>query len=88
MTLAIVMAGIALFISGATFILVLALLGTGRHEYATQEDLEQVYERLRIQGNNQAKLFRYLEAVDDKTDGTGHQVLGVWVPGEHAADAH
>jgi hypothetical protein len=86
-TLAIILSGIAVFIAGATFFLNLALLGGVSDRYATREDLEEVLDRMRILGDNQAKLFRYLEAVDDRTDGTGHRVLGVWVPGDHTKDA-
>lgn len=83
MTLAIVLAGIAIFISGSTFLIVLALLGGPRGQYASRTDLDEMSERLNIQGRNQAKLFRYLEAVDDQKGGTGHRVLGVWVPGDN-----
>lgn len=78
---------LAVLISGATFFLCLALLGGPERQYATQEDLDEMLKRQRLLGDNQAKLFRYLEAVDDRTDGTGHRVLGVWVPGDDTEDA-
>lgn len=82
--MAIILAGMAMFVSGTTFLLILTLLGSRRFQYASKADLEELSDRMRILGTNQAKLFKYLEAVDDRTGGTGHRVLGVWMPGDDA----
>lgn len=79
MTLAIILSGVAVLISGATFILVMVLLGRSDFQYCSQEDLAKVEARLR---KNQSDLWDYVEAVDDQSGGRGHQVLGVWVPGD------
>lgn len=86
MTLAIILAGTATFISGATFLLVLVLLGRKEFQYATVSDLREVLNRLSVIGRNQSQLYRYLEAVDDRSGGSGHRVLGSWVP-EHDSQA-
>lgn len=75
MTLAVILAGFAMFTSGATFLAVLVLLGRGDFHYATKSDLHDVTQRLNNVGRNQSKLWRYMEAVDDATDGSGHRVL-------------
>jgi hypothetical protein len=83
-TLAIVLAGFAMFISGMTFMVLLVLLGRKEFQYATKSDLDEVMNRLAIIGRNQSKLYRYLEAIDVHLGANGHQVLGRWVPSEQA----
>lgn len=78
MTLAIVLSGLAFLVSGMTFVLTLVLLGRKDFQYCSQEDLSKVEARLR---KNQSDLWAYVEAVDDQAGGTGHQVLGLWMPG-------
>lgn len=74
-TLAVVLAGISLAISGATFLLVLALLGRKTFQYATKEDLQEVLDRLEIAGKGRVYIWRYLEAIDDRLDLAGLPVL-------------
>lgn len=84
MTLAIVLAGTALFISGATFLLVLVLLGRKEFQYATKGDLREVIGRLGLIGSNQSKLYRYMEAIDGHLGSNGHRVLISGLSGEDA----
>lgn len=78
--LAIVMAGVAMFVSGCTFILVLALLGRKDFQYARQRDVNELNDRLKVQGVNQARLWRYLETIDDKVGSNGHRVFRTGMP--------
>jgi len=73
--LAILLSGLSLFISGMTLLTVLVLLGKHDFQYASQNDLHEIRDHLKILGSNQSKLWRYAEAIDDATDGSGHQVL-------------
>jgi hypothetical protein len=84
MTLAIILAGMSLLVSGTTFILILVLLGRSEFQYPSVEDMEDIELELDELRANQSKLWRYLEAVDDEVGANGHHVLGVWVPGEKA----
>lgn len=88
MTLAIIMSGLSMLISGSTLVAVLVLLGRGDFQYATKGDLEEVLARLVIVGRNQSRLYRYVEAVDGHLGANGHQVLGRWVPDDDAEDAN
>jgi hypothetical protein len=81
-TLAVILAGCAFFVSGATFLVVLVLLGRKEFQYATKRDLDEVRNLLAIIGRNQSRLYRYLEAIDVHLGANGHQVLGRWVPSE------
>lgn len=76
MTLAIIMSGMALFISGATFLTVLALLGRRSFQYATRQDVGEVRDRMSTLGRNLALLWRHMEAIDDHTGGWGHRLHG------------
>jgi len=82
MTLAIILAGISLLVSGTTFILILVLLGRSEFNYPSLEDFEDIEGELDELRANQSKLWLYLEAVDDEVGANGHRVLGIWVPGE------
>lgn len=82
MTLAIILAGTAMFISGTTFLVVLVLLGRKDFQYATKRDLQEALDRLSLMGRNQAKLYRYLEAIDGHLGSNGHRVLIPRVPGK------
>lgn len=84
MTLAIVLAGMALFVSGATFLVVLVLLGRKEFQYATRRDLDESHNRISILGRKLSLLYRYLEAIDGHLGANGHRVLGVWVPSQDA----
>lgn len=84
MTLAIVLAGTAMFVAGATFLLVLVLLGRKEFQYATKRDLDEAHQRINILGRKLSLLYRYLEAIDGHLGANGHQVLGVWVPSDDA----
>lgn len=72
-----------MIMSSVTLLVVLALLGRKEFNYAKKADLNEVFHRLGLLGRQQSKLFRYLEAVDDRTGGRGHQVLGRHVPGDN-----
>lgn len=80
MTLAIIMSGLALFISGTTFLTILALLGRRSFQYATKQDVEEVRDRNRILGRNLALLWRHMEAIDDHTGGWGYRLHGRRMP--------
>jgi len=83
-TLAIILAGFSMFVSGMTFVVVLVLLGRKDFQYATKGDLDEVRNLLAIIGRNQSRLYRYLEAIDAHLGANGHQVLGRWVQSEQA----
>jgi hypothetical protein len=80
-TLAIILAGVSLLVSGATLLTVLALLGRKDFQYATCDDLQEVLDRLAVVGRGQAQIYRYVEAVDDHLGCNGHRVLCPPVPG-------
>lgn len=81
---AILISGISIFISGATSLTVVALLGSKRFQYASKKDIEDLGNRLAILGTNQSKLWRAVEAVDDRCDAAGLPVLRPSVPGNQA----
>lgn len=76
MTLAIIMSGLALLISGITCTAVLVLLGRKEFHYATRGDLIKMDLQIADISRRQSQLWRYVEAVDEQSGGLGHQVLG------------
>lgn len=82
---AVLVSGVSIFISGTTFLLVLALLGKKNLQYASKKDLDDVLDRLEKVGRNQVKLWRYVEAVDDRCDSAGLPVLRPSVPRKQAS---
>lgn len=86
MTFAVILAGLAMFVSGATFLLVLVLLGRREFQYATKADLDEHLKRMAILGRNQSRLYRYMEALDEHLGANGHRVLGTCVPDEDSED--
>lgn len=76
MTLAVIMAGLALFISGVTCMCLLFVLGRRDFHYASKGELDSRDVRLDDLGRQQSLLWRYVEAIDEQTGGLGHQVLG------------
>ena len=83
-TAALVLAILALLFNLATFVLLLILCGGRESRFAKWKDLD----KLRVQVNTATRkmsiLWRYLEAVDDATGGTGHQVLSRPMRGDDA----
>lgn len=87
MTAELALALIALVFSGATFVLLLTLLGRKQLDYATRRDMERLDSRVtnefgRLQ-HSLSKLYRYVEAVDEHTGARGYLVLGKPVPGDN-----
>jgi hypothetical protein len=63
-----------------TFFLVLVLLGRKEFQYATKTDLEEVLARMLVVAKNQSRLWRAMEALDDRCDAAGLPVLRPAVP--------
>lgn len=79
--LAIILAGLAFLVSGATFVLVLVLLGRKDFAYATRRDVDGLADRVAVVERGQRQLYRYTEAIDEHTGANGHRVLSSIVPG-------
>jgi hypothetical protein len=84
-TLAIIMAGIAIFISSITCFAVLALLGRKQPGYPQSADEDDTLARL---VKNQAVLWKALEDMDDRLDDAGLSVLRPWVQDDQAKARH
>jgi len=84
MSAEIILSGSAIFISGATFLATLALLGRKQFQYATKKDLAELRGRMDVLGGNQVRLWRYTEAVDDRCDSAGLPMLRPSVPRKQA----
>lgn len=85
MTLAIIMAGIAIFISSVTLFAVLALLGRKQPDYPEGADEDDTLAKVI---NNQKVLWKALEDMDDRLDDAGLSVLRPWVPDDQAEARH
>lgn len=81
---AVLVSGISIFISGTSFLLILALLGRKTFQYASKKDTEDLANKLTVLGLNQSRLWRAMEAVDDRCDAAGLPVLRPCVPGDKA----
>lgn len=81
-SVAVFMGGLGFFVSGMTFLLVLILLGRKDFQYATKQDLEEVLARMLVVAKNQSRLWRAMEALDDRCDAAGLPVLRKAVPSQ------
>lgn len=83
-TTATILAGTAVLISGGTAMAILTLMDRKPFHYDSSEDLAGLRNRVDLLGENQALIWRYVEAVDDRCDLAGLPVLRPSVPGDKA----
>lgn len=81
---AIIIAVLTTLTSAATLGIVLLLLGGRQDRFVTWAQMDVLVRRMGKVEKGNSDLFRYLEGLDDRTGGNGHQVLSSWVPGRDA----
>lgn len=72
---ALIFAILACLLALATFVMVLLLLGGRESRFVKWRTFERLRKQVWETRSGQSDLWRYLEAIDDATGGTGHKVF-------------